>query len=178
MLGAALLAGLLPLIASAPSAVIPAQSHSRPVARASISSQFDNFQIPAGTALLLELKTPFDSASAKIDDEIEAALWSPVIQNGVELIPAESIVSGKITGVVRASKETPIGSVTFMLTVVQHRGTLDRAMLRTQRVVIEAPAEPVAPGKSRKQKPAEAAMTPGSRFVAVMSEPLIVRIPK
>jgi hypothetical protein len=155
------------------------QSRARAGDRAAGSDRFDSYQIPAGTALLLELRTPFDSSSANVDDEIEATLWSPVIQGGVELIPAASLVNGKITAVVRASKETPVGSVTFMMSVVQHGGTGDRAMLRTQRIVMEAPvAAPQRGRREKKMKPTDAGMTAGARFVAVMSEPLIVRIPK
>jgi hypothetical protein len=174
-----LVAGLLAFALAAPPFVTVPQSHPQGSERRASGDGFDNYQIPAGTALLLELRTPFDSASAKVDDEIEATLWSPVIQGGVELIPAKSLVTGKISAAVRASKQTPIGSVTFTMSVVQHLRTSDRAMIRTQRIVMEAPVEP-APvgGGNRKLKPRDIAMAEGSRFVAVTSEPLIVRIPK
>jgi hypothetical protein len=143
------------------------------------AEQFDNFRIPAGTALLLTLSTPFDSATAKVDDQIEAALWSPVIQEGVELIPEGSTMSGSVTAVVRASKQTPIGSVAFRLSIVQHASTGDRAMLPTQRFVIEAPVSAADRERApKKLKPTDATMSAGARFVAVTSEPLIVRIPK
>jgi hypothetical protein len=174
-----LAASLLAFALAAPPFVTVPQSHARASERRASADRFDNYQIPAGTALLLELRTPFDSASAKVDDEIEATLWSPVIQDGVELLPAESVVSGKISAAVRASKQTPIGSVTFTMSVVQHLRTGDRAMIRTQRIVMEAPVEPAPAGRGeRKLKPTDIAMAKGSRFVAVTSEPLIVRIPK
>ena len=174
-----LVAGILTVVIAAPALVIGPQSQARTAERGARGEGFDSYQIPAGTALLLELKTPFDSASARVDDELEATLWSPVIQSGVELIPADSVINGKITAVVRASKQTPVGSVTFVMSVVQHGGTGDRAMLRTQRIVMEAPVETAQRGRGgKKPKPADAAMASGARFVAVMSEPLIVRIPK
>jgi hypothetical protein len=158
-------------------AVIPARSQSKVSTPA--REEFDKFQIPAGTALLLKLQTTVDSASANVDDQVEARLWSPVIQDDRELIPVDSVMSGKITAVVRASKRTPVGSVTFVLSVVQHARTRDRAMLPTERIVIEAPV-PATPrgGSAKKMKPADAAMTEGATFVAVTSQPLIVRIPK
>jgi hypothetical protein len=127
----------------------------------------------------VELRTPFDSASARVDDQLEATLWSPVIQDEVELIPAGSVLSGKITNVVKASKRTPIGSVTFVLSVVQHAGTADRAMLPTQKIVMDAPVEPVTRGgAARKVKPTDVTMAEGARFVAITREPLIVKIPR
>jgi hypothetical protein len=174
-----LVAGLLAFALAAPPFVTLPQSHARTPERRASADRFDNYHIPAGTALLLELRTPFDSASAKVDDEIEATLWSPVIQGGIELIPAESVVTGKISAAVRASKQTPIGSVTFIMSVVQHLRTGDRAMIRTQHIVMEAPVEPSRGGRGdRKRKPRDIAMAEGLRFVAVTSEPLIVRIPK
>ena len=174
-----LLAGLLMFVTAVPALAPAPQSRTRTAEQTAHVDGFVNYRIPAGTALLLELRTPFDSASAKVDDEVDAILWSPVIQGGVELIPAESLINGKITAVVRASKETPVGSVTFTMSVVQHGGTGDRAMLRTQRIVMEAPVEAAQQGrKGKKLKPTDAAMAEGARFVAVMSEPLIVKIPK
>ena len=173
------LAGLLSAAALVPSVVTSSSAQTRQPSKSSSGEQFDSYQIPAGTALLLKLRTPFDSATAKVDDQIEASLWSPIIQDGVELIPAESVLTGKISAVVRASNQTPVGSVTFAFAVVQHRSTGDRAMLNTQKIIMEAPPEPVPPGRSsRKRKPADAVMTEGSSFVAVTTQPLIVRIPR
>jgi hypothetical protein len=170
---------LLAFVTAVPALVSSPQSRARTAERGSRAEEFDSYQIPAGTALLLELRTPFDSGSARVNDEVEAILWSPVIQNGVVLIPTDSLVNGKITAVVRASKQTPVGSVTLIMSVVQHGGTGDRAMLRTQRIVMEAPVEVAQRGRGgKKRKPADAAMAEGARFMAVMSEPLIVRIPK
>ncbi len=146
---------------------------------AAARESFDSFQIPAGTGLLLKLRTALDSATANVDDQVEASFWSPVIQDDVELIPVDSVMTGRITNVVRASKETPAGSVTFTLSVVRHAGTGDRAMLPTQRIVIEAPVPAPQPGRrARKMKPADATMAEGANFIAVTSQPLIVQIPK
>jgi hypothetical protein len=142
--------------------------------------RLDRYQVPAGAALLLKLRTPLSSATTSVDDQVEATLWSPVIQNSVELIPVGSVAIGKVVGVVRASERTPIGAVTFAFTIVEHADTGSRAMMTTQKVVIEAPREPQAQrGRGKdKLKVTDATIPAGTPVVAMTSEPLIVRIPR
>ena len=138
----------------------------------------DRYQVPAGTALLLKLRTPLDSGKASVDDQVEATLWSPVIQDGVELIPAGSVAIGKVVDVKRATERTPAGSVAFAFSIVQHAETGSRAMLTTRKVLVEAPA-PEDVGRAKpKPKAVQATMVEGSPFIAMTAEPLIVRIPR
>lgn len=152
----------------------------KPASAAKLAPQFDRYQLAAGSALLLELITSLDSSSASVGDQVEATLWSPVIQDGVELIPEGSRVIGSIVEVVRAEKGRPMPSITFAFSVVEHANTRDRATLPTRRIVIEAPAAaPVARGRGKaKPKLPEAAMAAGSRFVARTTDPLLIRIPR
>ena len=138
----------------------------------------DRYQVPAGTALLLKLKTPLDSGKTSVDDQVEATLWSPVIQDGIELIPAGSIAIGKVVDVKRATDRVPAGAVSFAFSIVEHAETGSRAMLTTRKVLVEAPA-PEEPGRGRhKPKAVQATMPEGASFVAMTAEPLIVRIPR
>lgn len=135
----------------------------------------ERYQVPAGTALLLKLKTPIDSGTMAVDDQVEATLWSPIIQGGVELIPAGSVAIGKVTDVQRASDRAPAGSISFAFSIVEHAETGSRAMLTTRKVLVEAPR----PDESeKKRKTVQATMAPGASFVAMTAEPLTVRIPK
>jgi hypothetical protein len=138
------------------------------------------YGVPAGSALLLKLLTPLDSATASVDDQVEATLWSPVIQEGVELIPVGSVAIGQVVAVVRASKQTPLGAVTFAFTIVEHAETGSRAMLTTRKVVIEAPSRAsTEQGRGRhRQEPTQAIMPAGTPLVAMTAEPLVVRIPR
>ena len=138
----------------------------------------DRFQVPAGTALLLKLRTPLDSGKASVDDQVEATLWSPVIQDGVELIPAGSVAIGKVVDVKRATERVPAGSVAFAFTIVEHAETGSRAMLTTRKVLVEAPAQEDSARGRAKPKAVQATMTEGSPFIAMTAEPLIVRIPR
>jgi hypothetical protein len=143
----------------------------------SSADKTDRYQVPAGTALLLKLATPIDSATASIDDQVEATLWSPVVQNGVELIPVDSVTIGKIVEVTRATERSPYGSVSFLFSVIEHAETGSRAMVTTRKVLVEAP-RPSESDKPRKPKPVQATMASGTPFVAMTAEPLIVRIPR
>jgi hypothetical protein len=158
----------------------PRQSRTNSSGKGDAAAQLDRYQVPAGAALLLKLRTPLSSATASIDDQVEATLWSPIIQNNVELIPVGSVAIGKVVGVVRASERTPIGAVTFAFTIVEHADTGSRAMMNTQKVVIEAPREPQARrGRGKdKLKVTDATIPSGTPVVAMTSEPLIVRIPR
>lgn len=74
------------------------QKSRRPVASQPSAPQFDRYQVAAGTALLLKVSTPQNSSTAVIDDQVEAVPWSPVVQDGIELVLAGSVVFGKVTG--------------------------------------------------------------------------------
>lgn len=145
------------------------------------AQRFDNYQVPAGSALILQLRTALDSASSAVDEQVEATLQSPVTQDGVELIPAGSVVIGKVSEVSRASARKPRGRVAFVFSIVEHAHTDSRARIRTREVVFEAavPARPEG-GRSAKpsKKPIEVVVAPGEPFVAMLAEPLLVRIPK
>ena len=148
---------------------------------ASTSTRLERFQVPAGSALLMKLRTPVDSGSSFVNDQVEAVLWSPVIQDGVELIPVDSVVIGQIIDVVRATEKTPLGALTFRFKVVEHAETKSRASLPTRDVTVEAPKPPPPVEKSRgkaKPKPVDAVLPAGTPLVAVTTEPLVVRIPK
>jgi hypothetical protein len=138
----------------------------------------DHYQVPAGTALLLKMKTPIDSGKMAVDDQVEAELWSPIIQSGVELIPAGSVAIGKVTDVKRASERAPAGAVSFAFFIVEHAETGSRAMLTTRKVLVESPRHEEPEGSKKKVKAVQATMAPGASFVAMTAEPLVVRIPR
>jgi hypothetical protein len=125
------------------------------------------------------MRTPLDSATALVDDQIEAVLWSPVIQDEIELIPEGSVAIGRVREFVRASEKTPAGSLTVTFTIVEHAETRSRAPINTQNVVFAAPLpEPQRGRFKRRPKPVDVSIGPGSRLVAVTSVPLTVWIPR
>jgi len=174
-------AAFLILGAATPGQATSSEQEARTASSSTASgARLARYQVAAGTALLLKLRTPLDSATASVNDQVDAELWSPVIQDGVELIPVGSVAMGKVVSVVRASEREPIGTLTFIFTIIEHAGTGDRAMLTTRIVVIEAPREPRSTkgrGKDR-LKVAQVVMRIGTPLVAMTAEPLVVRIPR
>lgn len=141
------------------------------------SGKYAAYQVPAGSALLLKLRTPVDSATSAVDDQVDAVLWSPVIQDGVELIPEGSVVLGKIVEVAAATKRKPEGRIAFTFSIVEHSETGSRAMLTTRKVVFEA-QQPQVEGQKPSKELLNAVVPAGTAFVAMTAEPLLVRIPK
>ena len=141
-------------------------------------TRLDKHQVPAGTAFLLTLRTPLDSATSNVDDQVEATLWSPVIQDGLELIPEGALVIGKVVRVAAASKKEPVGSLTFAFSVVQHPETGSIAMVRSQPITITGTLPVTPKGAPVRGAIADAAMVSESRFVAVTAEPLRVWTPR
>lgn len=142
------------------------------------AQKFERYQVATGTALLLKLRTPLDSATAMVDQQVDATLWSPVVQDGVELIPAGSLVFGRIAAVERATDKKLLGTLTLAFAIVEHAETGDRATVHTRNLVIGAAPPTTPPGRKPRPLPTNAVLLEGASLVAMTAEPLIVRIPK
>ena len=149
----------------------------RPAAKAA-APKLARFQVAAGTALLLTMRTPLDSATALVGDQVEAVLWSPVIQQDEELIPEGSVMFGKVRQVVRATEKTPAGSLTLAFTIVEHAETRSRAPLSTHDVSVIATLEPPRGRIKKKPTPVDASIAAGSRLIATTTAPLAVWVPR
>jgi len=60
--------------------------------------------VPAGTQVLLNLKSPIDTKSAKVGDGVYCQTSFPVTQDNVAVIPAGTYVKGQIAAVKRAGR--------------------------------------------------------------------------
>lgn len=60
--------------------------------------------IPAGTKLAITLENAISSKDANVGDAVQAKTAEPLVVDGVVLAPEGSAVAGKVTDVVRASK--------------------------------------------------------------------------
>jgi hypothetical protein len=134
-------------------------------------------RVPIGAVLNAKLRTPVDSRTAQRNDQIDAVLTDAVVEDGVELIPAGSVLHGAIVLAERATKDAPRGRVEMMFTVVQHAETRSRAAIRTRTLTFEAepPANAARSGKAKRQ-PIDVVLPAGQPLLLTLGEALLVYI--
>lgn len=143
------------------------------------AARADQYRVPAGTVVSVRLRTPIDSSVSRENDQVDAVLSDAVTQDGVELIPAGSLLHGTILTVEPATKKAPLGQVSFAFAVVQHGETGSRAPFRTQTLSFAAdPPEPSATKRAPKRQPIDVVLPVGHPLQVTLREPLIVAIPK
>jgi hypothetical protein len=67
------------------------------------------YTLPVGTVIHVRMVSDISSKSAKVDDTFTTTLIGPVMVRGVELLPAETKIVGRIKKVVRANKKSEAG---------------------------------------------------------------------
>ncbi|HKE30801.1 MAG TPA: hypothetical protein VKD65_03685, partial [Candidatus Angelobacter sp.] len=82
------------VLASAVIAGAQTQDNSQPVA--SNQSTDRQITIPAGTKVLLHLRSPINTKSARVGDDVYCETAFPVAQDNVMVIPARTYVKGRI----------------------------------------------------------------------------------
>ncbi len=107
---------LLVLIASS---VIPAlgQTRRRPnlrrraTVRRVVQPAVIYHNVSAGQVIRVRLNQQITSETARVGDQFTTTVVEPVYANGVEVIPASSIITGRVTTVNRASRKSKAGSL-------------------------------------------------------------------
>src|SRR6476660_10046202 len=74
--------------------------------------------VPAGTQVLLHLRSPIDTKTAKVGDGVYCQTSFPVTQNNVAVIPAGTYVKGKIAQVKRAGRVKGRAEILFNFTTM------------------------------------------------------------
>jgi hypothetical protein len=77
--------------------------------------------VPAGTQVLLNLKSPIDTKSAKVGDGVYCQTSFPVTQENVAVIPAGTYVKGQIAQVRRAGRIKGRAEILFHFTTMIFR---------------------------------------------------------
>src|SRR5436190_6143220 len=147
----------------------PQKAVTRP--RSGKARGYDDFQVPAGTSLVVRLRTPVDSSSGQVDDLVRATLVDGVIQNGYELIPKGSTLHGKVTDVQPASKQNRTGRVVLEFNVIEHLETHSHATIQTRAIPFEATLE-------AKDKFRDVRVDSGEQLTLTLAIPLKVRLPR
>jgi hypothetical protein len=74
--------------------------------------------VPAGTQVLLHLRSPIDTKTAKVGDGVYCQTSFPITQNNVAVIPAGTYVKGKIAQVKRAGRIKGRAEILFNFTTM------------------------------------------------------------
>jgi len=65
-------------------------------------AKFREYVVPNGTTIALNLDTPVSSETSRVGESVQATLTAPVRVNGIDVLPAGSVVHGKVTVAKRA----------------------------------------------------------------------------
>ena len=93
--------------------------------------EYREVTIPAGTTLALELKTAVASDTSNVEDQVRAALRSPVTVDGAQVLPAGTNVLGHVTGAQRSGKVKGRASVAFRFNSIDLPGEGGRESIST-----------------------------------------------
>jgi hypothetical protein len=132
---------------------------------------YTDYQVPAGAVLTAKMRTTVRSAADAAGDQVDAVLTEPVTRDGVELIPAGSTLHGTVIDVLRASPLELRGRIAVAFFVIEHAVTGSRAAIKTRAIAIDAPA-PVD------KRPVDVELAAGQPLNVVLSDPLLIHIPK
>lgn len=112
--------GFLVLLAIVMGSVLPASAqtrrrrprlgkYSRPVKRT--TTQPNYYTVAANTTIRARMNQQISSESARIGDRFTATVVDPVYAGGVEVIPAASTITGRVTSVIRAQRKGKPGAI-------------------------------------------------------------------
>lgn len=88
------------------------------VARSTSEPAVRQMTVPAGTQVLLHLRSPIDTKTAKVGDGVYCQTSFPITQDNVAVIPAGTYVKGKIAQVKRAGKIKGRAEILFDFTTM------------------------------------------------------------
>jgi hypothetical protein len=138
----------------------------------------DDHQVPAGTRLSIELRTPLGSDESELQDPIRGVLMSAISVNGVELVPAGATVLGTVVDATPALRKNDRARLALRFNVLEHPQTGSRVPIRTEVLTFAVDA-----GKKKKGAEGAAAfnqvrLESGADVSSSLREPFVVRIPK
>jgi hypothetical protein len=133
------------------------------------------YELPEGTVLPAFVRSTLDSASARPEHKVRAILRTSLKQGGMELIPAASIIHGKVLDVIPASRWQPRGRIVVGFYFIEH-GTLGTRIAIAARPVIFEPVD--AMGKASVGRTANVRVNAGDLLAITLADRLIVRLPK
>jgi hypothetical protein len=102
--------------------------------------EFRQVTVPAGTVLPVVLRTAVGSATSNVEDPVRGTLSRAITIDGVEAVPAGSVVAGAVTEAARSARVKGRARVAFRFSSLDTPGDAERLTIRTASVVREAEA--------------------------------------
>ena len=135
------------------------------------ATKYNEYQVPAGTYLELELETRLSSNSNAVGDPVDARLRLPLIAEDIELVPAGATLLGSVSEVEPAGKKHP-GRIVFAFHIIEHPETGSRATIKGTAISFASPRP-----KRGKAYP-ELQLEKGLDASLALLAPLTVRVPR
>ena len=128
--------GLLVLITLMAGTVLPAFGQRRRVRRSPrlarytrpVPAQPSYRTVSANTVIRVRMNDEISSGNARIGDRFTTTVVDPIYSAGVELIPAGSIVTGRVTSVLRASRKSKAGTLGVSFVSIQLPNGMTRSI--------------------------------------------------
>jgi hypothetical protein len=86
------------------------------------AAKFREYTIPAGTRLALRLESAVSSESSQVGDAVQAALTQAVVVDGIQVLPAGSVVTGEVAAVRSAPKVNGRASLAILFSAITVAG--------------------------------------------------------
>jgi hypothetical protein len=122
---------------TAPNAATPAKA---PIAPEPAAVKFREVTLPAGTVLPIALSSPVGSDTSRVEDPVRATIRRAVISNGLEALPAGTVVLGHVTHAKRSAKVKGRASIGFRFTQIDMPGAGGRTAISSSPISRSAPA--------------------------------------
>ena len=125
------------------SLLTPAVSHAsagvvlNPEAVAVAEEEIREITIPAGTRLALRLDSTVSSGSSSVEDSVQATVRTPIVIDGVTVVPAGAAVSGHVTEARRSGRVKGRARIGVRFNALRVSG--NRYNVRTASIAREAP---------------------------------------
>lgn len=137
-------------------------------------------EIPAATALWVQVDKTLDGAKAKVNDPFKGSLAETIVQGGRDVVPQGTTVRGRITNVQTAQGAGSAGLLTLALDSIELRGHTYEVKTSPQTfqappltAPLDAGAVPQAPGAEDARKNA---VVPKNEMVAfTLDAPLRIK---
>ena len=153
----------------------PRAKVSRGTTRRRPAESYDAYQVPAGTVLPGLLRATLDSSRLRVEDRVSALLRTSISQKRLELIPAASMIHGKVLDVIPASRWQPRGRIVVGFYFIEHGATGTRVAIAAHPVIFE-PVDVV--GAAMPRRSIDVRVNAGDLLHITLAEPLVVRLPK